>query len=174
VVVKSSGLLQFRISASGTLEVLIVHPGGPFWVKKDDGAWSVPKGEYGDDDEPFAVAVREFTEELGSPPAKSLDVLELGEIRQPSGKRVTVFAQRGDFDASSCSSNTFDLEWPRGSGKVQSFPEVDRAAWVPASTAKVKLLKGQAPFIDLLVDQLRTSGLEFELGDSPPGQSPLL
>ena len=102
--------------------------GGPFWARKDAGAWSIPKGEHGADDDPLAAAVREFTEELGSPPPPGTPV-PLGTVRQPSGKRLTVFALAGDLDADAIVSNTFTLEWPRGSGRMQEFPEIDRAAW---------------------------------------------
>ena len=148
--VTSAGLLLYRRTAEGDLEVLLAHPGGPFWARKDDGAWSVPKGEYGPGDDPWATAQREFEEELGlSVPAGRPHVL--GEVRQAGGKRVTVWALGADLDVSTARSNTFELEWPRGSGQVKEFPEVDRVAWMRLPEARVKLLKGQVPLLDLLV-----------------------
>ncbi len=131
------------------LQVLLGHMGGPFWARKDDGAWSVPKGEYGDGEDPLAVAHREFEEELGSPvPATSL--VPLGELRA-SGKVLTLWAAEGDLDAAATVSNTFSLEWPPRSGRVQEFPEIDRTAWLGLEEARVKLVKGQVPFLDRLV-----------------------
>jgi predicted NUDIX family NTP pyrophosphohydrolase len=136
------------------LELLLVHPGGPFWTKKDDGAWSIPKGEYKEDEDPLAVAKREFEEELGvRPPAG--DVIALGELKQPSRKVVTAFAVNGDFDPATLKSNHFEMEWPPKSGQMQSFPEVDRAAWFAPGEARKKILPGQAPFIDRLLTALR-------------------
>jgi predicted NUDIX family NTP pyrophosphohydrolase len=133
--------------------VLIGHMGGPFWARKDDGAWSIPKGEYGDGEEPLAVARREFEEELGSPvPADEL--VPLGEVRQSGGKRLTVWAAEGDLDAAACRSNTFELEWPPRSGRVQEFPEIDRAAWLPVDEARAKLVKAQVAFLDRLLERL--------------------
>lgn len=139
----SAGLLLYRIRTAGVLEVLIAHPGGPFWAKKDDGAWSIPKGEYEPGDDPHAAALREFEEELGGPPPQS-DDLPLGEVKQPSGKVLIVWAREGDFDASTAKSNLFEMEWPRGSGHIKQFPEIDRAAWFNTLEAKRKLLKGHA------------------------------
>jgi predicted NUDIX family NTP pyrophosphohydrolase len=125
--------------------------GGPFWEKKDDGAWSIPKGEHGPDDEPLAVARREFEEELGSPvPAEEL--LPLGALRVTSAKVLAVWAAEGDLDATATRSNTFELEWPPRSGRVQEFPEIDRAAWFGLGEARAKLVKGQVPFLDRLRD----------------------
>jgi len=125
--------------------------GGPFWEKKDDGAWSIPKGEHGPDDEPLAVARREFEEELGSPvPAEEL--LPLGALRVTSAKVLAVWAAEGDLDATATRSNTFELEWPPRSGRVQEFPEIDRAAWFGLGKARAKLVKGQVPFLDRLRD----------------------
>ncbi|CAM3781663.1 NUDIX domain-containing protein [Smaragdicoccus niigatensis] len=151
----SAGLLVYRVSA--VIEVLLVHPGGPFWARKDDGAWSIPKGEYLADEEPLAAAIREFKEEIGIDPPNA-DVLELGTIKQPSGKKVTAFAVAGDLDLDGFNSNTFPLEWPPKSGKVQEFPEVDRVEWMPLDRARTKLLKGQVPFLDLLVERLAGPG----------------
>jgi len=160
----SAGLLTYRITAGGVLEVLLVHPGGPFWAKKDDGAWSIPKGEYEPDSEPdpLAVAEREFAEELGKNPPGGRRV-ELGELKQPSGKRVIAWAVSGDLEVSEITSNSFELEWPPNSGTTHSFPEVDRAAWFPVLEARSKLLKGQVPFVDRLVEHLRVvEGLTYK------------
>lgn len=150
--VLSAGLLLHR-QRSGVTEVLIGHPGGPFWARKDEGSWSIPKGEYGSGEDPWAAAQREFTEELGCPPPDG-PVSELGTVKQPGGKMVTVFAVGGDLDISAVRSNTFTLEWPKGSGRVQEFPELDRLAWLPVEQAHTKLLKGQRVFLDRLVSQI--------------------
>ena len=149
----SAGILLYRGEGS-SLELLLVHPGGPFWAKKDLGAWSIPKGEYAAGEDPLAVARREFEEELGAPPPQGA-LLNLGEIKQPSRKIITAFASRGDFDPARLKSNRFELEWPPRSGRLQSFPEVDRAAWFTPEAARVKILPGQAPFIDRLLETLR-------------------
>jgi predicted NUDIX family NTP pyrophosphohydrolase len=156
----SAGLLLYRLSSSGVLEVLIAHAGGPFWARKDDGAWSIPKGEYDEGDDPRTVAFREFEEEIGRP-APTGDVIELGSVKQPSRKIVTVFALEGDVDIKDVRSNTFEIEWPRGSGRMESFPEVDRAEWCSASAARLKLLKGHVAFVDALVEHLRSNGISF-------------
>lgn len=150
---RSAGILLYRGAGAG-LEVLLVHPGGPFWAKKDEGAWSIPKGEYTEGEDPLAVARREFEEELGSPPPAG-DVIELGEATQPSRKVVTAYALAGDFDPSRLSSNLFETEWPPKSGRKQSFPEVDRAGWFAPEEAKRKILPGQLPFIDRLLGKLQ-------------------
>jgi predicted NUDIX family NTP pyrophosphohydrolase len=147
----SAGILLYRRGAEGP-EVLLGHMGGPFWAKKDDGAWSLPKGEHGSDEEPLAVARREFEEELGSP-VPAADLVPLGECRVTSGKVLTVWAAEGDLDAGSAVSNTFELEWPPRSGRVQQFPEIDRAAWFPVDEARRKLVKGQVPFLDRLLER---------------------
>src|SRR5450755_3349876 len=123
----SAGLLVYRMTGSGDLQVLIVHPGGPLWKKKDDGAWSIPKGEIEGDDDLLVTADREFAEELGMapPPGPRLD---LGEITQKGGKHVRAWAVAGDLDAAVAVSNSFEMEWPRGSGRIRAFPEIDRAA----------------------------------------------
>ena len=149
----SAGILLYRGEGS-LLELLLVHPGGPFWAKKDLGAWSIPKGEYAAGEDPLAVAKREFEEELGAPPPQGTS-LDLGEIKQPSRKIITAFALRGGFDPARLKSNRFELEWPPRSGRLQSFAEVDRAAWFTPEAARVKILPGQAPFIDLLLETLR-------------------
>jgi len=145
----SAGLLLHRRGPDGGIEVLIGHMGGPFWARKDAGAWSIPKGEHGPDEEPRDVALREFAEELGAP-APVTDLVPLGEVRQSGGKRLTVWAAEGDFDAAGAVSNTFSLEWPPRSGRVQEFPEIDRAAWTTLDEARVKLVQGQVPLLDRL------------------------
>ncbi len=145
----SAALLLYRHGTDG-LEVLIAHMGGPFWARKDTGAWSIPKGEYTDGEEPLAAARREFAEEMGSAPPDG-EVVPLGTVKQSGGKSVTAFAVEGDFDLAGFRSNTFELEWPRGSGRLQEFPEVDRAAWVSVDVAREKLVKGQVPVLDALL-----------------------
>ncbi|BAX94877.1 NUDIX domain-containing protein [Mycobacterium shigaense] len=145
----SAGVLLYR-ARGGVVEVLIAHPGGPFWARKDDGVWSIPKGEYSDGDDVWAAAQREFFEELGLPVPDGART-EIAALRQPSGKVVTVFAVAGDLDIAEARSNTFELEWPRGSGRLREFPEVDRVAWLPVAQARAKLLKGQRAFLDRLM-----------------------
>ena len=145
---RSAGLLPFR-RRDGVLEVFLVHPGGPFWAKKDDGAWTIPKGEIHEGEEPLDAAKREFREETGFEPVGELR--ELGSLKQPSGKIVFAWSlAHGDFDPLDLKSNAFEREWPPRSGKKASFPEADRAAWLPLDQARVKILKGQAPFLDRL------------------------
>jgi predicted NUDIX family NTP pyrophosphohydrolase len=144
----SAGILLWRRTDGGP-EVLLGHMGGPFWAKKDDGAWSIPKGEYEAGEEPFAVALREFEEELGTAVPAS-DFVPLGELRTTSSKVLTVWAAEGDLDASATVSNTFEIEWPPRSGRFQEFPEIDRAAWFPIEVARTKLVKGQVGFLDRL------------------------
>ena len=151
---RSAGILMYRGSGP-KLELLLVHPGGPFWANKDDGAWSIPKGEYEDGEDPLASAIREFREELGkSPVSGPTRVANLGEIAQPSRKMVTAYAIEGDFDPAALTSNQFEMDRPLNSGKMQSFPEVDRAAWFTPEAARQKILPGQAPFIDRLLERL--------------------
>jgi predicted NUDIX family NTP pyrophosphohydrolase len=145
---RSAGLLLYRLR-DGRLEVLIAHMGGPFWERKDERAWSIIKGEYEEGEDPFDAACREFQEETGSAPPSG-PTLELGEIRQSSRKRIVVWAIESDFDASNVRSNTFTLEWPKGSGEQREFPEIDRAEWFDTGTARQKLVKGQAPLIEAL------------------------
>jgi predicted NUDIX family NTP pyrophosphohydrolase len=152
-VTRSAGLLLYRVTAARAIEVLVAHPGGPFWARRDDGVWSVPKGEYGPGDDALAAAYREFREETGSD-APAGEPIALGEVRQPSGKWVSVWALEGDLDATRATSNTFEMEWPRGSGAMRSFPEIDRLDWVAIPVARTKLLKGQVPFVDRLMDAL--------------------
>jgi len=145
---KSAGLLLFR-RKSNALQVLLVHPGGPLWAKKDEGAWSIPKGEYDVDETPLAAARREFLEELGLP-APDGALIPLGEIRQPSGKLITAWAVEADLDPAAIVPGTFELEWPRGSGRVQTIPEVDRVAWFSLDEARLRIVEGQRPFLDRL------------------------
>ena len=154
----SAGLLLYRRGNQDdeiVLEVLLAHMGGPFWAHKDDGAWSIPKGEYESGEDPFIAAKREFEEELGSAPPMVV-YRDLGSVSQPGGKLVTAWAAEADFDAADVVSNTFELEWPRGSGRMRSFPEIDRASWFTPEVARVKLVRGQQQFIDrplhMLVD----------------------
>lgn len=148
----SAGLLLFR-ETDHVLQVLIGHPGGPFWARKDEGAWSIPKGEYVDGEDPWAAAQREFTEEIGKPPPAGPRI-DLTPLRQPGGKVVTAFAVRGDLDLDGAVSNTFTLEWPRGSGTFREFSEIDRVGWFDLAQARVKLLKGQRPLLDQLQEAL--------------------
>lgn len=148
---KSAGLLVFRRSAGG-VEVLLGHMGGPFWARRDDAAWTVPKGEY-DDEDPLTAARREFDEELGMP-APPGELLDLGSVRQSGGKVVSVWAVEGDLDPDEAVSNTFTLEWPPRSGRFEEFPELDRVAWLGLAVARVKLVKGQVPFLDRLAERL--------------------
>jgi predicted NUDIX family NTP pyrophosphohydrolase len=142
----------YRPRAGGP-EVLLVHPGGPAWARRDAGAWSIPKGEYEPEEDPLDAARREFQEELGVPPPSG-PVHELGEIRQRSGKRVRAWALEGDLDATAISSNTFMFEWPPRSGKRIEIPEVDRAEWFDLDTARVKINVGQVPLLDRLGELL--------------------
>ena len=132
---------------------MLAHMGGPFWARKDAGAWSLPKGEYGPDDDPLTAAKREFEEEIGRPPPDG-SLTELGEVRQSGGKVVTAWAVEADIDVSGIESNTFTLEWPRGSGRMREFPEVDRADWFDVETAREKLVKGQVPLLDRLIESV--------------------
>jgi predicted NUDIX family NTP pyrophosphohydrolase len=146
---RSAGLLLFRRSASG-IEVLLGHMGGPYFAKRDDGAWSIPKGEYDEDELPLAAARREFAEELGVAPPAGVEH-ELGTVRQRNGKLVTAWAIEADLDVTDIVSNTFDIEWPPRSGRRQSFPEIDRAEWIDVATARRKMIVGQDPLLDRLL-----------------------
>lgn len=158
----SAALLVYRFDEAGVLKVLIAHMGGPFWAKKDARAWSIPKGEYQDGEEdPLAAASREFEEEMGRPAPRG-EVIDLGICRQPSGKLITTFAVQGEFDLSEFRSNTFEMEWPKGSGKVQSFPEVDRAEWLTLGVAREKLVKGQVAILDSLRERLVSRGTSLD------------
>ena len=154
--VRSAGVLLYRRVPAGPagaedgLQVWIAHMGGPFWARKDAHAWSLPKGEYAAGEDPLAAALREFAEEMGTA-APDVEYRQLGDFRQPSGKLITVFAAEADFQPASINSNTFPLEWPRGSGRIQDFPEIDDARWFPLLEARLKLVKGQLPILDALV-----------------------
>jgi len=147
----AAGLLLYRRRSLG-VEVLLAHPGGPFWARKDLGAWTIPKGEIDPGEDPVSAARREFREEIG------LDVTApvepLGQIKQPGGKIVLVWTAEGDFDPARLASNTFEMEWPKGSGHMRLFPEVDRAAWFDLGEARRRILPGQAPFLEALVTSL--------------------
>jgi predicted NUDIX family NTP pyrophosphohydrolase len=151
----SAGLLLYRLRQGG-LEVLLVHPGGPFWMKKDLGAWSIPKGEFTETEDPLAAARRELKEETG------FDIdspgVRLTPRRQPSGKTVYAWAVEADVDASAAQSSSFRVEWPRGSGRYREFPEIDRTEWFPLDEARTRILSGQRPFLDELAEHLRTRG----------------
>jgi predicted NUDIX family NTP pyrophosphohydrolase len=153
---QSAGLLLFRRTPHG-IEVLLGHMGGPYFARRDAGGWSIPKGLYEADESPLAAARREFEEELGSPPPDDSPPIELGVIRQRSGKLVTAWAIEADFDTSTIVSNTFELEWPPKSGRRQSFPEIDRAAWFDVETARVKLVAGQDELLDRLLEQVHSN-----------------
>jgi predicted NUDIX family NTP pyrophosphohydrolase len=142
----SAGLLMFR--RQPTFQVLLAHPGGPFWARKDLGAWTLPKGEPDPGEDPLAAAQREFLEETGTPPQG--EFLALGEIRQKGGKRVLAWAFAGEFDPAQLRSNTFELEWPPRSGRRQSYPEIDRVAWFTPDEARERILAAQQPLIDRL------------------------
>jgi predicted NUDIX family NTP pyrophosphohydrolase len=146
----SAGLLLFR-RREGELEILLVHPGGPFWANKDEGAWSIPKGLYEPSEDPLMAARREFEEETGA--AVDGKFVALGEFKLPSGKRLSVWAAEGDFDPDKLISNEFEMEWPPRSGKRGRFPEVDRAGWFSLETARIKLTKGQVQVVDAFVSK---------------------
>ena len=146
----SAGILLFR-RAGEALEVLLVHPGGPFWAKKDLGAWSIPKGLVEEGEEPLECALRELEEELGSPFVFAAEkLIELGTVRQKAGKLVHCWAAEGDFDPATLRSNTFSIEWPPRSGTEREFPEVDRAEWFGLEQARAKIIPAQADFLDRL------------------------
>ena len=150
---RSAGILLYRLTGEGP-EVLLVHPGGPFWARRDAGAWSIPKGEYEEGEDPRACALREFEEETGTvlPPT---ELIELGSVKQKGGKLVTAWAAVGDLDAAAVHSNTFTMEWPPRSGRQSEFPEIDRAGWFGPETAREKLIGAQADLLDRLLEQLR-------------------
>lgn len=151
---RSAGILLFRRRGEET-EFLLVHPGGPFWAKKDTGAWSIPKGQIEDEEEPRACAIRELEEELGKAPELDPEqLIELGSIRQKAGKTVEAWAAEADFDPATIASNTFAMEWPPRSGKQQEFPEVDRAGWFALEQAREKILAAQAELLDRLLQRL--------------------
>ena len=148
---KSAGILLYRLNKN-TLELFLVHPGGPFWKGKDAGAWTIPKGEFPDDEEPLAAAIREFEEETGT--AIKGKFSELKPVKQKAGKMVYCWAVEGDIDAGNIKSNTYQQEWPYKSGKWQSFPEVDKAAWFSVDEAKEKINSAQVSFIDDVIELL--------------------
>jgi len=150
VAATSAGILLYR-GAADAFEVLLVHPGGPFWAKKDEGAWSIPKGEVDEGEEPLACALRELEEELGTPPPISADqLIDLGSVRQKAGKTVHCWAAGADFDPATLDSNTFTMEWPPRSGRQQEFPEVDRAEWFGVEAARGKMNPAQVELLDRL------------------------
>jgi len=148
----SAGLLLYRHGAAG-LEVLLAHPGGPFWARKDDGAWMLPKGELGPHEDPLDAARREFAEEIGIAPEGPF--APLGEVRQKGGKRVLAWAVAGDFDPGQLRSNLFEIEWPPRSGRRRTFAEIDRVGWFGIEQARVKVLASQWPFIERLASAAR-------------------
>ena len=150
---RSAGILMYRRRGRET-EVLLVHPGGPYWSRKDDGAWSIPKGLYDESEDPLVAAKREFEEETGCVPKGPF--VALGTFRQPSGKQLSAWAIEGEFDLRAFKSNMFTMEWPPKSGRMQAFPEVDRAAWFSLGEAARKIVKGQAPIVDTLDHRLRS------------------
>ena len=149
---RSAGILLYRHGATG-LQVLLAHPGGPYWARRDVGAWSIPKGEVEEGEDPRAAAAREFAEELGSPLPEG-EAIDLGSVRQKSGKQVRAWAVEGDLDADAIVSVVFTMPWPPRSGIEREFPEVDRAGWFDLATARVKLLPAQVPFVDRLEERL--------------------
>ena len=150
---RSAGLLLYRRRPGGGIEVLLAHPGGPVWAKRDEGVWSVPKGEFHDGEAPWAVARREFEEETGHP-APPGDPIELGEIRQKGGKVVEAWALEGDLDTATAHSNTFPFQWPPRSGTFITIPEIDRVEWFAPDEARRRIKDTQIPFVDRLLDAL--------------------
>lgn len=148
----SAGILLFR-RVGGEVEVLLAHMGGPLWARRDAGAWSLPKGEYTPDEDPQVAARREFAEELGLP-APAADLIELGAVRQAGGKVVTAWAAEGDLDPAAVVPGTFRMEWPKGTGRITEFPEIDRVAWFGLRAARAKLVAAQAAFLDRLAENL--------------------
>jgi predicted NUDIX family NTP pyrophosphohydrolase len=155
--IQSAGILLYQRNGGDELQVWIAHMGGPFWARKDAAAWSIPKGEFPAEEDPLAAARREFAEEMGVP-APAADYALLGSFRQPSRKIITVFAAESDFQPDRIESNTFELEWPKGSGIVQHYPEIDAAQWFTESEARSKLVRGQLPILDSLTQLLTRSG----------------
>lgn len=155
--VRSAGILLYRHGPASDLQVWIAHMGGPFWAHKDAQAWSIPKGEYPADEDPLAAAKREFAEEMGIP-APRVGYIQLGDFRQPSGKVITAFAAESDFEPERIVSNTFSLEWPKGSGTLRNYPEIDDARWIGEPEARLKLVRGQLPILDTLLRHLGNAG----------------
>jgi predicted NUDIX family NTP pyrophosphohydrolase len=149
---RSAGILLYRVAA-GAPEVLLVHPGGPYWARKDAGSWSIPKGEYEDGEDPLACARREFEEETGTALTPG-ELVELGEVKQKGGKVVIAWGAEGDLNADSVTSNTFTMEWPPRSGRTVEFPEIDRAGWFELGAAREKLVPAQTEFLDRLLERL--------------------
>ena len=149
---KSAGILLYRL-AKGGIEFFLLHPGGPFWASKDKNSWTVPKGEFTDEEEPLAAARREFEEETGLPVSGKF--IELSPVRLTSGKMVYCYACEGDIDHGKIKSNTFELEWPPSSGKMKTFPEIDRGGWFSEDEAREKILKAQIPLLDELIKIIR-------------------
>jgi predicted NUDIX family NTP pyrophosphohydrolase len=158
---QSAAILLYKVDNQRELTVLLVHPGGPFWAKKDTGAWSLPKGEYDEDEDPLVAAKREFAEETGSQ-VEANQLLELGSVKQKNGKIVVAWAVEGDFDTSGLRCNSFTMEWPRGSGSIREFPEVDRAEWFGPEIAREKMVIGQDQLIDRLIERLAERGIVIE------------
>jgi predicted NUDIX family NTP pyrophosphohydrolase len=170
----SAGILLYK-HEDDKVKVMLVHPGGPFWAKKDDGAWSIPKGEIDADEDMLDAARREFAEEIGSEVPKG-ELVELGEVKTASGKVIHVWAMEHDFDVTTLKSNSFEMAWPPKSGQKQTFPEVDKAAWFGIAEAPVKMHTGQAVFIERLAEKLSVSMTPAETtepaggGQTEPGQ----
>lgn len=146
---QSAGILLYRFT-DGDLEVLLVHPGGPYFARKDAGVWSMPKGEFEENEAPLTAARREFAEEMGAPVPDGV-LMEIGQARQLGGKTVHAWALEADFDAAAVRSNAFTIEWPPKSGNIRAFPEVDRAAWLPLDQAREKIVPGQLPFLAAVI-----------------------
>ncbi len=165
---QSAGILLYRDRGQG-VEVLLVHPGGPFWARKDAGAWSIPKGEFLEEEEPFAAARREFLEELGLP-APEGKTNDLGSVKQSGTKTVFAWAINADLDVSSIKSNSFELEWPPRTGQMKQFPEVDKAGWFTLDIAQARIVKGQIPLLQKLADAI---GVELPAAILPEELAPL-
>lgn len=171
MVPQSAGILLFKY-VDGELRVMLAHPGGPFWAKKDNGAWSIPKGLFEENEEPLEAAKREFKEETGFNVHGAL--IELGSLKQPSRKIVHVWAVEQDINVTKIVSNTFSLEWPKNSGSIKEYPEIDRCQWFDIAEAKLKILKGQAAFIDILIERIQYVPSDTESSPKlPPEQGTL-
>ena len=167
---QSAGILLYRFAEeAGGIQVLIAHMGGPYWQGRDAGAWSIPKGEHGPDEDPLACARREFTEELGVPVPRG-PVRALGTVTQSGGKTVTAWAVQADLDPATTVSNTFDMEWPQGSGTIRTYPEVDRVTWVDLAEARTLLVAGQVAFLDRLAESLTQEGVHVRESPADSGR----